>query len=132
MYLFDASSIINLVKRAYLKPFARGVTLDLAIYESINAVWKECFLLHRLDEETARKLLSILKEVFDIIAIASIRGSEVEIFGFAVKEGLTVYDAAYLYYAVKNKLTLITDDRKLLVKAKQYVESMSTSELASR
>jgi len=74
MYLFDASAIINLVKRAYLKPFSKGVTFDLAIYESINAVWKECFLLHRLDEETTRKLLSILKGVFDVITIASIRG----------------------------------------------------------
>jgi len=57
MYLFDASVIINLVKRAYLKPFSNGVTLDLAIYESINVVCKEYSLLHRLDDETARKLL---------------------------------------------------------------------------
>jgi hypothetical protein len=37
---------INLVKREYLKPLIDGATLDLAIYESLNAIWKEYLLLH--------------------------------------------------------------------------------------
>lgn len=47
MYLFYSSAIINLVKRGYLKPLSKGVTLDLAIYECLSAVWKEHFLLGR-------------------------------------------------------------------------------------
>jgi len=129
MYLFDSSAIVNLVKRGYLKPLSKGVTLDLAIYECLSAVWKEYFLLGRLDEEIARKLLSVLRGVFDVITIASIRESEVEVFEFAVKEGLTVYDAAYLYYAIRNKSILVTDDKKLWEKAKRYVEVAASKDL---
>lgn len=47
--------------------------------------------------------MSILRGVFDVITIANIRG-RIGVFKFAVKEGLTVYDTAYLYYVAKNKL----------------------------
>ena len=73
MYLFDASVIVNLVKKGCLKSLAEEVTLDLAIYGALNAVWKEHYLLRRLNEETAKKLLSVMGRVFDVIAIASIR-----------------------------------------------------------
>ena len=129
MYLFDASAIINLVKREYLKPFIDGATLDLAIYESLNAIWKEYLLLHHLDDETVKRLLSILRGIFSVVSIASISGYEYEVFELAVKEKLTVYDAAYLYYAAKNKLILITDDARLREKVKQYLETVSTREL---
>jgi predicted nucleic acid-binding protein len=129
MYLFDASAIINLVKREYLKPFIDGATLDLAIYESLNAIWKEYLLLHRLDDETVKRLLSVLRGIFSVVSIASISGYEYEVFELAVKEKLTVYDAAYLYYAAKNKLILVTDDARLREKVKQYLETVSTREL---
>jgi predicted nucleic acid-binding protein len=132
MYLFDASAIVNLVKREYLKPLINGFTLDLAIYESLNAIWKEYFLLHRLDEETTRRLVSVLKEVFNILSIVDISGYENEVFEFAVKEELTIYDAAYLYYAIRNELILVTDDRKLREKAKQYVGTITTRELTQK
>jgi len=64
---------------------------------------ERAFSTRPLDEETARKLLSILRGVFDVITIANIRG-RIGVFKFAVKEGLTVYDTAYLYYVAKNKL----------------------------
>jgi predicted nucleic acid-binding protein len=129
MYLFDASAIINLVKREYLKPFIDGATLDLAIYESLNAIWKEYLLLHHLDDEAVKRLLSVLRGVFSVVSVASISGYEHEVFELAVKEKLTVYDAAYLYYAAKNKLILVTDDARLREKVKQYLETVSTREL---
>ncbi len=113
MYLFDAGAIFNLVKKGYLKPLAVEATLDLAIYEALNAVWKEYYLSRRLDEETAKKLLSVMGRIFDVIAIANIRSEEKDVFELAVKEGLTIYDAAYLHYALRNKLLLVTDDVKL-------------------
>jgi len=132
MYLFDASAIVNLVKKGCLKPLAEGATLDLAVYEALNAVWKEHYLLRRLDEETAKKLLGVMERVFDVIAIASIRSGEKDVFELAVKKGLTIYDAAYLYYAIRNKLLLVTDDIKLRGKAKQYLETASTRELMQK
>ena len=50
-------------------------------------------------------------------------------FELALKEGLTVYDASYLYMAIKDKLTLVTDDYRLKKKASQHVRVLSTREL---
>jgi predicted nucleic acid-binding protein len=73
-----------------------------------------------------------LKEVFNIVSIVDISGYENEVFEFAVKEELTIYDAAYLYYAIRNELILVTDDRKLREKAKQYVGTVTTRELTQK
>ena len=50
MYIFDASAIVNLIKRGLTSPFTDGPTLDLAIYECLNVVWKEYKLLKKLYE----------------------------------------------------------------------------------
>jgi hypothetical protein len=51
------------------------------------------------------------------VTVASIDGYEHEVFKLAVKEGLTIHDAAYLYYATRNKSILVTDDIKRESKA---------------
>ncbi len=130
MYLFDASSIVNLVKRGVLTPLADGVTLDLALYECLNAVWKEHALLGRLDREKALKLADIIAGIFRVVETVSIRNSEKEVLELAAKEGLTVYDASYLYVAAKRRLTLVTDDAVLREKASKYVETLTTKEIA--
>jgi len=76
MYLFDSGAIINLVKKGTVKPFAHGVTLDLTLYEVLNAVWKEHLLLKRFDKETALQLLDIISSIFNVTRIMSIRGLE--------------------------------------------------------
>lgn len=130
MYLFDASSIVNLVKKGVVRVFAYGATTDLALYEALNAIWKESKLLKRIDEETALEYVDILSMVFKVIKKISIEGSEDEVFKLALREGLTVYDASYLYPAIRDKLTLVTDDKRLLDKASRYVNAMRSSELA--
>jgi len=50
-------------------------------------------------------------------------------FELAVNEGITVYDAAYLYYAAENGLALVTNDRRLRERARQYVKAMTVDEL---
>ncbi len=47
-----------------------------------------------------------------------------------MKEGLSVYDGFYLYYAYEVKFIPETYDEKLGMKAKEYVETLKTSELA--
>ena len=130
MYLFDASSIVNLIKKGRVKPFARGATLDLALYESLNAVWKEHLLLKKLDKDTALAFLEVIDGVFNVIEILSIRGLEREVFNLASEENVTIYDASYIYIAMKNKLTLVTDDQKLKKKSSKRVQTITSSELA--
>jgi predicted nucleic acid-binding protein len=105
------------------------VTLDLATYESLNAVWKEQLLLKRLDEDTALEFLDVLSEVFSVMELLSIRGLEREAFQYASKEGLSVYDASYLYMAAKGGLTLVTDDGGLRSKASKHLKTASSKEL---
>ena len=128
MYLFDASPIVNLVKRGLVKPFADGV----ALYEPLNAIWKEYQLLKKIDKDTVLLFLDVVSSVFNVIKVLSIRGLEREVFNLALREDLTVYDASYLYATMKNKYMLVTDDQKLKSKALKYVEVISSRELASR
>ena len=83
-----------------------------------------------LDRDATNKLLNVLRGVFDnVIRLASIRGREANVFELAVNEGITVYDAAYLYYAAENGLALVANDRRLRERARQYVKTMSVDEL---
>ncbi len=129
MYLFDASAILNLIKRANLKPFSQGLTLDLAIYESLNAIWKEYSLLNHIDYETAQEYIDLVKNVFKILHIESINGIEEKVFELANKEKLTIYDAAYLAKSIKANYILVTDDEKLLKKASKYIRALRSKEL---
>jgi len=127
-YLFDASSIVNLVKRGITKVFEHGLTIDLAYYESLNAVWKEYSILKKIDRETALKYVEVLSTVFQAIETTSILGYEPEVFELALRENLTVYDASYLHIAIREKLILVTDDSKLKQHVVNYVKALSTAE----
>lgn len=120
-YLFDASAIVNLVKNGMTVKLYNGVTLDLAVYESLNAVWKEHRLLHRIDHDVAIKFADSLINSLSALRRVNILDAAHEVFELAILEGLTIYDAAYVKYAQLNNLTLVTDDSKLLNKATKYV-----------
>ncbi|BBE42744.1 Conserved Archaeal protein [Conexivisphaera calida] len=130
MYVFDASSILNLTKRGLAKIFMNGSTLNLAYYESLNAVWKEFALLKRIDEETALEYVRVLDMVFEALEKEDIEGYEMDIFRLASNEGLTVYDASYLFLAIRRRSTLVTDDDELQDKASKYVKVMSSAQIA--
>ncbi|MEM4514414.1 MAG: type II toxin-antitoxin system VapC family toxin [Ignisphaera sp.] len=131
MYLYDASAILNLVKKGELRVLLGGHTLDLAIYEIVNAVWKEYHLLKKIRIESIYKLIELLSKIFNILDLQTIRGFEKEVMDIAVKEGITIYDASYIYIAMKNNLTLVTDDRKLANIAKKYINIATTSDITT-
>ncbi len=131
MYLFDASSIVNLIKRGIVKPFVKGATIDLALYESLNAVWKEHALLKRIDRNTALEFVDLVRSLFRVIRTLSIEGLEKEIFDLASEERITVYDASYVCAAARDDLILVTDDERLRAKASKHVKVISSRELIS-
>ena len=47
-HLFDASSIIKALKETKLVPLGGQAIQWLTVYEVLNALWKETYLLHRL------------------------------------------------------------------------------------
>ncbi len=127
-YLFDASAIVNLVKKARVRAFLEGVTLDLAIYESLNAVWKECHLLKRIDRRLADKWARLVAKVFTAMETLSVEDVE-SVLDLACREGLTIYDASYLYVAMKEGYTLVSDDEKLRRTASKYLKVLRSSDL---
>ncbi|MDH5810966.1 MAG: type II toxin-antitoxin system VapC family toxin [Candidatus Methanomethyliaceae archaeon] len=131
-YLFDASAIVNLVKKGRLLILSKGSTLELALYESLNAILKEYVLLKKLDHESAVDFVKILSEIFGNIKTESIRGLETEVFNLAAKFGLTIYDASYLLAALNNNLTLVTDDSKLRSALKEILPVKSTEEVIGK
>jgi len=124
IHVLDASSIVKICLTRSLKPPQNPTTIDLAKYETFNAI----LVLSRrgiLKDEEVSKVLSYAEKILNGIKILSIDVGEMqEVYEVACKHRLTVYDAAYLYTAKKLGGVLITEDKELLNKSKQLgVES---------
>mgnify|MGYP000672151256 CR=1 FL=1 len=129
-YLFDASAILNIIKYEKTYLLYEQYTLDLALYEIGNAIWKEVNLFHTITLKESEILITSLQVILTKLNIFQIKPDLLkEIIGLASEESLTFYDAAYLYFAIKNGLTLITDDNKLYEKARKHVEVLKSTDL---
>jgi predicted nucleic acid-binding protein len=111
-----------------LKPPQSPTTIDLAKYETFNAVLVLCRSGLLRDEEASR-VISYAERILSKIKVLNIDIKEMrEIYEAAHQQGLAVYDASYLYIAKKLGGVLITEDRELLSKSKQLgVESRTIS-----
>jgi predicted nucleic acid-binding protein len=125
--LFDASAIINISSRGEVEKF-QGYTSNLAIYEIGNAIWKQVYQRKKLSMEEGIKALDVLHEVLENLEKLEVSEPE-EVLKMAVNEGLTFYDASYLHLAVKNDLTLVTDDEMLYRIAEKYVRVLKSRDL---
>ncbi len=128
--IFDASSIYALIRSRRLAPLADGITLDLAIYELGNTLWKG---VRRgiLTEEGATRLMEIIQRIVNNLRIMRFDELKLEeAIKLATQTQLTFYDASYLYIAIKLDETLVTEDAKLREMAERTgVTVHSTSEL---
>ena len=125
MKIFDASAILNLLEEGTLPDFSESATINLALYEIGNAVWKQVHLTKRLNQSQGEKIILSASLLIDKMKYINI--DVVNTLKIAVKEGLTFYDASYLQIAYSTRSELITDDKKLRDKAEKYVETAGTS-----
>ena len=58
-------------------------------------------------------------------------GTFQKIITIAKNERLSFYDSSYIYYAKEKELKLVTEDKKLNVKAQKYVDVQTTSTFIS-
>ncbi len=108
MKLYDTSELFEMLRKG--EPVS-GYILDLTIYEFINVVWKHV-RRGTIDREEGLDLIeSFLEQDIDVIRVDQEDGKE--ILSLALGTGLTVYDAAYVFYAKKYGLELRTRDEKL-------------------
>ncbi|TRM83017.1 DNA-binding protein [Sulfolobus sp. A20-N-F6] len=111
------------MKRGTVTLLADGETLDLALYEAINAIWKEYSKLKVISKDLSKRYIRVVRRVMEVIPINIIKGLEEEVFDLASKENLTIYDASYLLIAKRKNLVLVTDDNVL--RSKPVVSSFS-------
>lgn len=131
-FLFDACAILNAIKQYAENSiiiFKKQYTINLAFYEMGNAVWK---LVYRelSTEEEAFSIINTIKNLWQLFNIITLKKEDLnDILQIAIKDSLTFYDASYLYYAIKNKIILVSDDKKLRKTAESYVTVMTSLDL---
>ncbi len=128
-YLLDASSLVRALKEAKLSPLGGQALQWLTIYEALNALWKEAYLLRRIDVHDALSLATVIAEVARNMVVLEPAGLEEEILEIAVTRGVTVYDASYIALARKHGLILVTEDRKLRQAASELVRVASLDQV---
>ncbi len=104
MKLIDTSALYDIIAEG--KKIENFFILDLTLYEFGNALWKN---------RKNQKCPLILKDFrgLDLKIIRIDTKDIVGIFDIAQRNSITVYDAAYAYYAKKYGLELITADKML-------------------
>jgi len=127
--LFDASSIIYALKLKRVEILHGNYIQHLTVYEVLNAIWKEAYLVKSLSYEEAKRFIGIFAEVLEYLNILSIHPYESEVLKTAIDLDLTAYDASYVVLTEKNNLTLVTEDEKLREKASEKVKVMSLREV---
>jgi predicted nucleic acid-binding protein len=133
-YLLDASSFIMLIKKGTVQTTVAclqdSLVLDLTFYEVGNAIWKEIILTKFLTPDDAKALEKVAQTIFARTdQIASSTESFSGILEIAKNEKLSFYDSSYIYFAKEKGLKLVTEDKKLNVKAQKYVDVQTATTL---
>lgn len=132
MIILDASFIVKLVLQEENSSQTRGLlrkwvlegehfaTVDLALPEALNAIWKHANGIGDISREeaiqAAEDLLKIWKKLkqYQSMSIAE------EALNLALDEGITVYDALYLQLAKTGGGKLAAYDREMRKIAKKH------------
>ncbi|MCD6244794.1 MAG: type II toxin-antitoxin system VapC family toxin [Candidatus Korarchaeota archaeon] len=86
------------------------VTLELAVEEVANSLWKKVLREEMAEEDAIRIILDLASG--DIIRIEDQGKYLEEAFDIAVKKRITIYDALFISLAKSRKLELVTCDRR--------------------
>jgi len=124
MYVLDSSAIAIILRRFKEKSIELlegRTTLDLALYELGNVVWKECTIEKLINEEEAISKIGNLLNILETMKIEKIISSEDlrSIIRLAIEQKLTFYDSSYLHITKTKKAVLVTEDDELIEKAKR-------------
>jgi predicted nucleic acid-binding protein len=89
------------------------VTLDIAVKELYNSVWKAVRLRRLLGVSETERILELFRRY---LAKNVVLRNELDYvddaFRMAVEEGITVYDALYLALALREKAALLSLDKR--------------------
>ncbi|MEM3905767.1 MAG: type II toxin-antitoxin system VapC family toxin [Nitrososphaerota archaeon] len=105
-----------ILKESYWKEILNSsdlfVSLDFSLLETANAI-RNAFLSRRIDREQSLEALNILMEFAESnIILKPSKEILSRAFQIALNENITVYDASYIVLAERERLPLLTLDRK--------------------
>ena len=121
-YLFDASALLNLVRRLgeeALKILEENYILTLTIYEVGNALWRETRLLRRFTMDEAEEIMRAIITLIKFMQVTEPQ-DPIEVLRVSNEIETTFYDAAYVVTALRRGLILVTDDRRLAARIERY------------
>ncbi|QOJ79107.1 type II toxin-antitoxin system VapC family toxin [Infirmifilum lucidum] len=132
MILVDASFLVKVlleeegsdrareVLRKALEAGERILTVDTALPEALNALWKHRVLLKDLDEGECRSAVGELTELWSRLDVIPSSDVARDAFEIAVRDGITVYGALYLAASILRNSSLATFDEVLREKALEH------------
>lgn len=88
-------------------------TVDIALAESLNAVWKHTKIVKDLKSEEARKTAHDLIKICDKLDKLTTQELAEEATNIALTQDITMYDALYIAATQKLNATFFTADQKL-------------------
>ena len=123
--MLDASFLVKLVveeegsaiARRLIRSWARAgeplATVDIALPEALNALWKHCVKLGDLARSDAVEAAEDLLKLWRVLRVYPSHSLAAGALELAVDEGIPVYDALYLHLAESEGAGLATFDEKL-------------------
>ncbi len=120
MIVVDASLVAKLVLKEDgweevlgLLRREEAVTVDHALKEVLNAVWKACRLRRLISRREAEEKLAVLEKLVGGVIVVEDESRYLrEAFRLALETGLTVYDALYVAQAAAKAAPLATSDAR--------------------
>jgi len=98
-------TLIDLIERPY--------TLDLAVKEVANAIWRRTILLRDLSVESAVRLLNHLLDLRrKVLRVEPQDQYIVQAFMMTLENNIAIYDALFIAQAMAKKAMLVTSDKR--------------------
>ena len=138
--LLDTSIIVKLViqepgsERARVRvkeALGQGhalISVDEALPEALNALWKHAMIHRDIDAEEAVRAADDLLLLWDRMRIISGREVSTDALRIAIEHGLSVYDSLFLAASRKTASTLYTAEARLHEASKPAFDSELLSE----
>ena len=98
-------------------------TVDIALAESLNAIWKHVIIHRDLKMEEVEPTIHDLTRIYDAVSVIATRELSREAVKIALTENINIYDSVYVAAARKLNATLITADKKLYDASKKMVSA---------
>jgi predicted nucleic acid-binding protein len=108
---------------SFLKNGYSLYTVDIALAESLNALWKHTKIHKDLKTQEAKSAVQDLTKIWDELNVLTTRALTPETISTSLTQNITIYDSLYIAATRKLNATLYTADRKLHDISKKIISS---------